>query len=205
MKPRGVIVIAFAAASVASALSLPAPAQTPPTPLRGKIATVDGHTVAVTTRDGNKVSVKLADPLSVSTVKPVDIATVKSGDYVGIAAEPEGKDTSRAIEVLVFPEAMRGAGEGHYGWNLTPSSTMTNANVSAVVQQRTGRDLDLSYKGQTTRITVPPGTPVVTLAPAQATDLKPGAPVFLMATKQPDGTFSAARITVGTAGVAPPM
>jgi len=205
LKSNSIFVAALAAAGLAS-LSPAALAQNPPpTPLRGKIAAVDGHTVAVTTRNGDKVSVKLADPVSVSTVKPVDIATVKSGDFVGIAAEPKGKDASRALEVLVFPESMRGAGEGHYGWNLTPSSTMTNANVSAVVQQRTGRDLDLSYKGGTTRITVPPGTPVVTLAPAQATDLKPGAPVFLMATKQADGTFSAARITVGTAGVAPPM
>lgn len=120
MKSNSIFVAALAAAGLAS-LSPAALAQNPPpTPLRGKIAAVDGHTVAVTTRNGDKVSVKLADPVSVSTVKPVDIATVKSGDFVGIAAEPKGKDASRALEVLVFPESMRGAGEGHYGARPRP-------------------------------------------------------------------------------------
>lgn len=183
------------------------PASAPPTFVRGKIASLEGRALAIVTREGPTVSVKLAEPLTVSAVKPVELSTVTRGSYVGIAAEPDpGADGRlRAQEVLVFPDAMRGAGEGHRSWDLTPRSTMTNATVDATVEGRDGRDLQLAYKGGQTRIRVPPGVPVVTLVPAAFEDLRPGVPVFLGATKQPDGTLTAARITIGKDGVAPPM
>jgi hypothetical protein len=177
----------------------------PVTRIRGTIAALDGKTLSVTTREGSKVDVVLNDPLTVSTVKRFDLADVKPGTYVGIATRAGSDGELRALEVLVFPEAMRGAGEGHYAWDLEPGSMMTNGTVTGVVEAKSGRELSLSFKGSSNKISVPPGVPIVTFAPAERADLRPGAPVMFGATKNAAGEFAASRITVGKDGVAPPM
>jgi hypothetical protein len=177
----------------------------PPTRIRGTIADLSGQTLSVTTRDGSKVDIMLNDPLTVSTVKPLTLDDIKVGTYVGIASKTGADGKAEALEVLVFPEAMRGASEGHYGWDLQPGSMMTNANVSAAVAGKSGHDLTLTYKDGTQQITVPPNTPIVTLAPAARSDLKPGAGVMFGATKNAEGKLTASRVTVGTNGVNPPM
>jgi hypothetical protein len=171
-----------------------------PTRIRGTIAALNGQTLTVNTREGPKVDVSLNDPLTVTTVK-----RLKDGSYVGVASKTGADGSAQALEVLVFPDSMRGAGEGHYAWDLQPGSMMTNANVTAVVKAKTGNDLTLTYKDGTQKITVPPSTPIVTFAPAERSDLKPGAHVMFGATKSPDGKLTASRITVGTHGVNPPM
>jgi hypothetical protein len=107
--------------------------------------------------------------------------------------------------VLVFPEAARGTGEGHYAWDLSPNSTMTNANVDQVVTGTSGRDLKLSYKGGSNSVTVPDGVPVVTFAPAARTDLISGKKVFIVANPVKGTEFAASRVVVEKDGVAPPM
>ena len=102
----------------------------------------------------------------------------------------------QAIEVLVFPEAMRGAGEGHYPWDLEPGSMMTNGTVTGAVQATSGRELSMSFKGGSNKIVVPPSVPIVTFAPAERADLKPGAPVMFGATKNAEGKLAASRVTV---------
>jgi hypothetical protein len=182
-------------------------AQTAPTVrVRGKIAALNGDTLSVNTREGDKVDVTLKDPLTIRTVKRVSLASIKPGTYVGIASRtgPDGK--AQAIEVLVFPEAMRGVGEGHYAWDLEPGSMMTNGNITGAVKQKSGPDLTLTYKDGTTDIVVPKKAALVTFAPAQRSDLKPGAAVIIFgATKDADGKLSASNVTVGTHGLAPPM
>jgi hypothetical protein len=186
--------------------TLNALAQTaPPTRIRGTIAAVDGNTMTVSGRDGQKMDVALNDPLTVVTVKKVDLSTIKDTDYVGIATRTGADGKLTAMEVLVFPEAMRGAGEGHYAWDLEPGSMMTNGTVKGAVTAASGRDLTVAYKDGSQTISVPPSAPVVTFAPAERADLKPGAPVFLGATKSAEGKLSAGRVTVGKDGVAPPM
>lgn len=176
----------------------------PPTRIRGTIAAVTPQMLTVTSRDGQKVEIMLNDPLTAMTVKNVDLKTVAPGTYIGTATRTVG-GTLQAIEVLVFPEAMRGAGEGHYAWDLEPGSMMTNATVSGAMDASVGRVLKLTYKGESNTVVVPPGVPVVTFAPAERADLKPGAKVFLAATKNDHGHFAAGRVTVEKDGVAPPM
>jgi len=114
----------------------------------------------------------------------------------------DGKLT--ATEVLVFPESARGTGEGHYAWDMGPSSSMTNANVDQVVQGTDGRNLKLSYKGGSNAVTVPENVPIVTLAPATHDDLRPGKAVFIVAS--PAGAdYAAQRVVVEKDGVKPPM
>jgi hypothetical protein len=177
----------------------------PPTRIRGTVAGLEGQTMTVTTREGPKVDVTLNDPLTVATVKKVELASIAPNSYVGIATRTGANGELRALEVLVFPEAMRGAGEGHYGWDLEPGSMMTNGTVTGTVDATSGRELSLSFKGGSNKIIVPPDAPIVTFAPAERTDIKPGAPVFLAATKNAEGKLTASRVTVGKDGVAPPM
>jgi len=197
-----ILTVAFAVCLIGiGALAQTAPA----TRIRGTIATIDGQLMTVNSRDGQKQEIKLNDPLTVSTVKKVDLASIGSGSYVGIATRTGSDGSMQALEVLVFPEAMRGASEGHFAWDLEPGSMMTNGTVSGAVEAASGRELTVNFKGGSKTVQVPPNTPVVTLAPAERADLKPGAPVFFSATRTAEGQLVTSRVTVGKDGVAPPM
>lgn len=186
-------------------LSFTASAQTTPVRLRGAITAIDDKTVTIAVRDGTTANVRLADNWSASLVTPLTLADVKQGSFVGIAST--GTDADRtALEVLVFPEAMRGTGEGHYAWDLQPNSMMTNATVATVASASDGQTLKLDYKGGGTQtIKVKPGTPIVTFQPGQRSDARVGAKVFVIAQKAADGTMTAARMAVGKDGLTPPM
>lgn len=193
------------AAIATLAAAATASAQTTPTRLRGTITAIDGKTVSIATREGPTVEVKLNDNWVVALVAPLAMADIKEGAFVGIASL--GTDADRtALEVLVFPEAMRGSNEGHYPWDLQPQSMMTNATVSTVAAGGDGQTLKLDYKGGGTQtIKVKPGTPIVTFLPGERSDAKVGAKVFLGAAKAGDGTLSATRLNVGKDGLTPPM
>jgi hypothetical protein len=196
------LAIAGLAAGLFATLAM---ADTPPSHIRGTIAGLDGQTLTIATREGPKVSVMLPEKPRIAAMKKVDLSAIAPGTFIGTAAQP-GKDGElEAIEVLVFPEASRGTGEGHYDWDLSPGTSMTNANVDAAVTSKDGRELTLSYKGGSVKVTVPPNVPVVTPIPADRSDLKAGAPVFIVALHNADGSLSAAFVAVGKDGVAPPM
>ena len=177
----------------------------PPTRVRGTIAALEGNMLTVTSRDGQKMEITLTDPLTVLTVKKVELSAIAPGSYIGTATRTGADGKLTALEVLVFPEAMRGAGEGHYGWDLEPGSMMTNGTVKGAVTAAAGRDLSIGFKDSGNTVHVPPGVPIVTFAPAERADLKPGAPVFVGAAKTPEGKLTAGRVVVGKDGVAPPM
>jgi hypothetical protein len=141
----------------------------------------------------------------VTSVVAVGMDRIVPGAYVGIASLQQQDGTHKSLEVLVFPEARRGSGEGHYPWDLQPGSMMTNATVAEVVRVDQAQRLTLKYKDGEKVIMVPPGTPVVTFEPGDRAMLVPGAHVMFGAAKQPDGTFSASGINVGKDGLVPPM
>jgi hypothetical protein len=174
--------------------------------VRGTIDSVDGQMLNVTSRDGAKLQVKLADNAVVLAVVKGTIADVKQGSFVGITAMPQPDGTQKAVEIHIFPEAMRGTGEGHRPWDLMPNSTMTNANVESEVASSDGKTLVLKYKDGEKTFSVPASTIIVSYLPAAMTDLKPGEKIFVAAAnKQPDGTLVAPRVTVSRGGVNPPM
>jgi hypothetical protein len=204
MKPMSLI-----AGALIALFTLPALAQTPegtPTNVRGTVVKLDGQTLLVKPRKGEDVKVMLAKDYGVLGVVKLKRADIKQGDFVGVAAAP-GKDGKlHAQEILIFPEAARGTGEGHYPWDLRgKGDTMTNATVSGMVSEARSRVLKLSYKGGEEEIMVPSRVPVVTFKPADPSLLKPGAAVFLRAPKKPDGTIVAQRVIVEQNGVKPPM
>jgi hypothetical protein len=126
--------------------------------------------------------------------------------FVGSTAMPQPDGSQKAIEVHIFPEAMRGTGEGHYAWDLEPNSTMTNANVEQSVTGVDGQTLTLKYKNGEKKILVTQDTVIVTYNPGDKADLVPGTKIFVgAAKKQPDGSLQAARINYGKDGLTPPM
>jgi hypothetical protein len=200
-----VCMVAFLAFVTAGPALAQAP-QTPPTRLRGSIAAIDDKSVTVATREGATAKVNLADNWGVLLVVPIAMADIKENSYVGVASLKGADGTLNALEVLVFPENMRGVGEGHYPWDLQPDSLMTNATVAKVASAPTGQTLTLTYKGDGKQtITVKPGTPIVTFQPGTKEDAKVGAKLLVTATKDADGNLKAARLAVGKDGFTPPM
>jgi hypothetical protein len=196
----------LATALLASTSAVTAIAQTAPsTRVRGTIAAVEGNKMTVNSRDGQKLEVTLNDPLAVLIVKKVDLNSIAPNTYVGVATRTGTDGKLTALEVLVFPEASRGSGEGYYAWDLEPGAMMTNGTVKGAATVGSGRELSLTYKDGSNIIFVPPSAPVVTFAPAERADVKAGAPIFFGATKDAEGKLSAGRVIVGKDGVAPPM
>lgn len=190
------------AVMAAGTVSLAQTAQ--PVRVRGTVVALDGPNLVVASREGGQVTIRLADNWGVSGIRKAELADIKPGTFVGTAAMARGDAPMQALEVLVFPPGAR-SGEGHYGWDLLPESTMTNATVASTVDSVSGPVLTLSYPGGEKRIAVTPDIPIVTFAPAEKSDIKPGAPVFVPSQRAADGTFSAARVIVGNNGIAPPM
>jgi hypothetical protein len=193
----------------AAAVVAPAMAQSQPanqTHVRGTIVSTGASTIKVKTREGATVDVALADGYQIGGIVKASIADIKPGDFVGIASLPKADGGDGALEVLIFPPAMKGTGEGHYGWDLKPNSSMTNATVANAVKGVSGHTVTVTYNGgKEKKIAIPEGTPVVTFAPATKADLVQGATVFIPAVKDAKGGLSASRVVVGTHGVVPPM
>jgi hypothetical protein len=179
-------------------------AQTP-VRVRGAITELSGQTLKVKSREGAVVELKLADGYTVTGVVKAALTDIKPGAFVGAAALKQADGTFRAQEVLIFPESARGTGEGHRPWDLTPDSTMTNATVDAIVEKVDGPVLTLKYPNGQASIVVPRDVPIVTFSSGDPGLLRPGAAVFIPATKNADGTFTTNRILVGKDGVVPPM
>jgi hypothetical protein len=109
------------------------------------------------------------------------------------------------VEVVVFPEGMRGAGEGHYPWDLPGSNMMTNATVSNAVDGVDGQTVTVTYKGGEKKIDIPANVPVVTLVPSAAAELHAGEVVFVPSQRQADGSLRAGAVVFGKDGITPPM
>ncbi len=153
-----------------------------------------------------EVTVKLTDNAQVNGVAKAALADIKQNSFVGITAMPQPDGTQKALEVHIFPEARRGAGEGHRPWDLVPNSTMTNANVEQLVTAVDGPMLTMKYKDGEKKISVPNNATIVQFVNGDRSELKPGAKIFIAAgTKKPDGTIETGGVNVGRDGVTPPM
>jgi hypothetical protein len=182
-------------------------AQTPPPParVRGTVESLDNNVMTVKAPDGKTVSVKLADNYTVVGVSRAKIADIGAGKYIGTTTLGERNGGLVALEVHIFPEAMRGAGEGHYAWDLKPDSKMTNGNVGDVKSVGKDHMLTVQYKGGEQKVLVPDNAKVVVFEPAERSELKKGSHIFCVAQRQPDGSLTAARVNVGVKGTTPPM
>ncbi|HQT80185.1 MAG TPA: DUF5666 domain-containing protein [Rhodopila sp.] len=172
--------------------------------VRGSIESVSGDSLTVRTKAGDKVTLKLAQDVKITEIAPIDVSAIKPGAFIGTAAVTQPDGTLKAREVQVFPESMRGLGEGHRPWDLGANSTMTNGTVGDM-KVANGRYLTLTYKGGEQKVFVPPGAPVITYEPGSRALLKPGAHVIIFANHAADNSLTATRIGVGKDGLVPPM
>jgi len=174
--------------------------------VRGTIERIEGPVLVVKSRDGAELKVTMTDPPVYVALIKASVADIKPGMYVGATGMPLPDGSQRAIEVHIFPEAMRGTGDGHRPWDLAPQATMTNANVEQTVAGNDGHTLTMKYKDGEKKLVVTPETVVVTYAPGDRAELKPGTGVFISAAKKmPDGTLQTPRINYGRDGLMPPM
>ena len=187
--------------------SLFAIAQQPPSPsrVRGTIEGVDGDMLAVKSRAGEDVKLRMTADVRVVGIVKIALSDIKVGSFIGTTTVPGPDGSQNAVEVHVFPEAMRGTGEGSRPYDLRPNSTMTNATVADSVVGNDGHTLMIKYKDGEKKVVVSPETPVVTYVPADKSDLKPGAKVIAFMKKLPDGSFETNRVSVGRDGLTPPM
>ena len=176
------------------------------TRLRGTIEKLDGEAGAVLkTTEGQSVTLKFPANLSVAIVVKATIADIKPGAFVGAGARPQADGSLKAIQVLIFPEAQRGTGEGHRDWSAMPQTTMTNATVAETVTSVDGQGLMLKYKDGEKKLVIGPDANIITTKPGARSDLQPGTELVTTATRNEDGTYSAARVTIAKDGVALPL
>ena len=194
-----------ALAILMAAACAPAFADGSPVRVRGAVVSIDGSKLVVHAKDGKDVTISLKDKYAVLAVVKSSIADIKEGTFIGTAtvAQPDG--SLRAVEVVVFPDSLRGFGEGHYPWDLGPSSMMTNATVANAVKSVEGQTVTATYKGGEKKIDIPGSVPIVGLVPADASDITPGSIVFVPTEKQADGTLVGGAVLFGKDGVIPPM
>lgn len=198
--------------------------------LRGTATAIQGDELTLRTFDGETKTVKLTGSTRYVEVRKSSLDAIDKNSFIGTATKDVGNKLV-ALEVVVFPEAMRGTGEGHYDWDALPdttlgggtkvsstmtngtvaassgaggkvNSTMTNGTVAAANASGGAKQLTVTYKGGEQQILVPPNVPVVTLAPGSKDDLKVGSAMVVTTAKDGDNAVS---IAVGVDGVTPPM
>ena len=182
-------------------------AQQPPTPsrLRGTIEGVDGDELSVKSRGGEEVRLRMTGDMQVVGITRISLSDIKVGSFIGTTTVPGPDGSQNAVEVHVFPESMRGTGEGSRPYDLRPNSTMTNATVAETVAGNDGHTLKVKFKNGEKKVVVSPNTPVVTYIPADKSELKAGAKVIAFMKKLPDGSLETNRVSVGRDGLTPPM
>ena len=176
-----------------------------PERVRGTIASLEGQKMVVHGKDGKDVTVMLDAKLGVAGVIKASLADIKPGVFIGTATTDGSGSELQSVEVVVFPPAMKGVGEGHYPWDLPGANKMTNATVATDVKGVDGQTVTVKYKGGEKKIKIPANVPIVTLVPGSAADLRVGESVFVPGLRQADGTVQASRVLYGKDGVTPPM
>jgi hypothetical protein len=194
--------LAAAAACLAAAQ---AAAQPTTLHIRGQVTALDGQMLVVSTREGEPARITLAPNYQVLEVYAVEPSALEAGRDIGVVGERQPDSSLRALAVLLYPRGSRGTTEGHFPWDLTPQSTMTNATIRSTVASAAGRELTVIYRAEQARIVIPQGVPIVTYRPAPRTMLQRGVNVFLTGAQLDDNTLTAARVLVGRAGLIPPM
>jgi hypothetical protein len=173
--------------------------QAPAVRVRGEITKVEGNTLSVKSREGQDLTVKLAEPLRVSAMVKSSLADIKEGSFIGVSAMPQPDGTQKAYGIHIFMDAQKGVVADRFSeWDGRPGSTMTNANVAQTVAGKDGQDLLVKYKDGEKKVVVPPGIPIAKYVPGGAEDLKVGKKIFIGgAAKQADGSLLAPNVAVG--------
>lgn len=180
-------------------------AQAPPERIRGNVQSLEGDVLTISTSAQGTVQLMLGERTGINGLEPRTPADLEANAFIGATALPGPGGRWQATEIHIFPESMRGAGEGHYAWDL-PESTMTNGAVTGNVAAGGGRSLTVTYAGGSQEIELTPRTVVVGLTAGDRSLLVPGAAVFALAAQgESDAPTPAVAVIAETRGVKPPM
>jgi hypothetical protein len=168
--------------------------------LRGRVASLEGAALTVATREGAAVTVQLGEA-PIAALRRVTPAELVPGTNLGVVAEPDAEGL-RAVAVTVLPPSATRQFQSE--WDLSPGSSMNNGAVAAVMEHARGHELTLTINGRSVPVRLDERTALVRPVPAAREDLRPGAAVFVNATRAADGALTATRVTVEKDGVAPP-
>lgn len=171
----------------------------------GMIEELNGNVLTVDTANSQKQSVTLSPDLQVYGVERRQISDIKPGDFVASGGVRGTDGKIHAVEVRIFPDSLHGVGEGQRPWGARSEGVMTNATVGTVSRAGDGGVIHVTYKGGQSEFTIDPDVPILAYVPADRGLLKPGAAIVATATKQPDGSLTASRITAEKNGVKPPI
>lgn len=179
-------------------------AQEPPARVRGVIQSLEGQTLVLATPGDGVVRLALTDMTGINGLEKRTLADIGDNTFIGTTAIKDRHGRWQATEIHIFPEAMRGAGEGHYAWDL-PDSTMTNGAATGVVAKGRGGTLNVRYAGGNVDVDVTRRTQIVALTMGNRALLVPGATVMALAVPAEGGGATAVAIVAETNGVKPPM
>ena len=190
--------------------------------IRGQIISLDGTDLQMRADSGQNLKIKLTSGYRLSAVSRGELSKVAANAYIGVAAMPQPDGTLKAIDIRVFPEAMRGTGEGHRPMDAAAGSTMTNATVSAVSSGAPGetitnatvsdvgagsqlRKVTVKYTGGEKTVLISPDTPVLMIETANKAMLVSGARIVVSVSTLADGSLQGDRVSVGLNGAVPPL
>ena len=197
---------AFSVAALALPAAAQAPAGPPPAPVRGTVQSLVGNTLTVAQASG-PAAVILADNWTVTVLKNIGVSAIQPGSFIGTTNVDKPDGTGQSTEVHVFPPGQRG-GEGHYPMGSS-GNMMTNGDVTTVVTDAKGQELDIKYNGRggsgVRHVVVPPGTPVVLFTSGDHSVVKPGIQVLVFAFKGQDGALHAMGVLTSENGAALPF
>jgi hypothetical protein len=204
MRPLLLVVVGAIGFLTVSALAQNPPATTP-VRIAGTIEKLDGDHLTVKTKEDQAVTVTLNADAAIFGVEKRSVADIKPGDFLASGGVKGSDGKIHAIEVRIFPETLRGIGEGQRSWDAKPDGVMTNATVGKVTQSTEGGVVHVTYKDGQSEFTVGPEVPVLAYVAGDRGLLKPGSAVVTVAQKKSDGTLMTGRVTAEKNGVKPPM
>lgn len=171
--------------------------------ISGEFTRVSGETISIRPAGGTEIEIALPATTGFARLIRATASDLRPGLFVGVGARPQADGSQKAVQIVIFPEAMRGVGEGHRAWGVMPEATMTNGAIAETVQSVSGSDFTLTYKDGAQKVTTPPDASILALQPATRTDLKAGARGQIIATPGSDGKLTATRVTIWGEGVTP--
>jgi hypothetical protein len=179
--------------------------QPPMSRVRGMIESINGDLLIVKKNDGHNVTMKMTPNAAVTGVEKIALSDIAPGAYVGVTSVADSQGNQKATEVHLFPNSLRGAGEGTRPWDTAPNSSMTNGGLDKMVEGNDGRMLTVKYRGGEKQVVVTPETAVVKLVPGKRSDLQEGARIVAATARTADGVLETSRVSVGLDGLTPPM
>jgi hypothetical protein len=184
--------------------------------VRGTVTSASPKKIMIKTKDTTQ-TITLTDSLRIYAPSPGNVADVKNTSFIGVTTQKQADKSDQATEIHIFPEELRGLGEGSFMMDTTmgtsnrmtngAASRMTNGTASRMtngaasrmtngsVQKANESSLVIQYQGKSRTVQVPANTTVTTYK-ATNQKLSAGDKVVALAKKDAKGNYSSDKILI---------